>query len=67
MTTLRDPWRAAATTVALLAVLAYLFVELRGVAFGGRAAPQRVSPAELRSTGSGSSSFLYWSHGSFGK
>lgn len=67
MKPLRDPWCVAALAMACLAILAYVAVEVRGLAFGGRTVPQRVTPAELRSTGSGSSSFLYWSHGSFGK
>jgi hypothetical protein len=62
-----DPWRLALFVTAFLGLAGYAFVEARGVAFGGRTAPERITPDQLRSARSGSSTFIYWAHGSRGK
>ncbi len=62
-----DPTRVVLMAVAALTLGSYALIEARGIAFGGRKAPARVTPEELRSSSSGSSTFLYWSHGLRGK
>ena len=62
-----DPTRVTLMIVAALTVGCYTLIEARGIAFGGRKAPARITPEELRSSSSGSSTFLYWSHGLRGK
>jgi len=59
--------RVALIAAALFALGGYALVEARGIAFGGRKAPARVTPEELRSSSTGSSTFIYWSHGLRGK
>ncbi|MEZ6013704.1 MAG: hypothetical protein R3F49_01205 [Planctomycetota bacterium] len=62
-----DPWRIALFIVAFACLAGYAYIEARGVAFGGRVAPERVTAEQLRSSRSGSSTFIYWAHGSRGK
>ena len=45
----------------------YWTAESRGWAGGGRKAPERVDPGQLRSQSPGSWGYVYWYHGSRGK
>ena len=50
------------------AILAlYLWLELSGAAFGGKRAPRKMDPNQIRSSSPGSWTYLYWAHGSRGK
>ena len=56
------------TLLFLILVLGVFWTaQARGWAFGGRKAPERVDPGQLRSTSPGSWGYVYWYHGSRGK
>lgn len=51
----------------VLVLFLYWTAEARGWAMGGKQAPERIAPEQLRSHNPGSWHYVYWYHGSRGK
>ncbi len=67
MKNILDLRRLLMLALAVACVLFYGAAEARGWAFGGKKAPERIAPGQLRSASPGSWHYVYWMHGTRGK